>query len=335
METSGNKRAVIVGIFVSIGIIILLVGIFTLSGQKKTFVSALTLNAEFDDIGGLQKGNNVWFSGVKVGVVKNVSFAPNGKVKVTVSVEEKVRAFIRKNSQIKLGSDGLIGNKIIVITGGTPDSPEVKDGDVLTVKTAVGMDEMMGTLQDNNKNLVSITDNFKVISHRLAEGEGTIGALLKDSTLYLQLKYTLEKFKTSAANTEKMTAGISSYIAQLDNPGTFSHELVTDTTIMANLKDAVAQIKQSTGSVNAITDNLKTATASFNEKLDSKDNAAGVILNDEATAAELKMLIHNLQTGSAKLDENMKALQSNFLFRGYFRKKEKRERKEAEKATQK
>jgi len=329
MEATRNKRAVIVGIFIVVGLLILVATILTLTGQKKTFVSALTLRAEFDDVGGLQKGNNVWYSGVKVGVVKNVTFGENGKVLVSVSVEEKVRDFIRQDAYAKIGTDGLIGNKIVVIYGGTPQAPEVKDGDMLQVRKAVSTDDMMATLQDNNQNLVGITENLKVITGRLAAGEGTLGAMLKDSSLYLQLNNTLAHFRASAANAEKLTNGLSNYIAMLDKPGTFTHDLIRDTAIMKNIDEATAQLREATTSASDITENLKLATASLNEKLNSRNSPAGVLLNDEATAQEIKELMKNLNAGSAKLDENMEALQHNFLFRGFFRKKAKREKKEA------
>lgn len=332
MSAPKNKRAVIVGIFISLGILILLVTVMTLSGQKKSFVSAISLRSSFDDVGGLQKGNNVWYAGVKIGVVKEVEFAADGSVQVVLNVEERVAPFIKKDAFVKVGSDGLIGNKIMVIYGGTAASPPVADGDILQVKKAISTDEMMATLQDNNKNLLAITDNFKTISGRLANGEGTMGALLKDSSLYVHLQRTMERFQASAANTEELTSGIAQYVAQLEKPGTFSHEFVNDTTMMHNLKAAAGEIKAASVAVSATTGNLKQATESFNQKLNSPNNAAGVLLNDPATANELKLLIQNLESGSAKLDENMEALQHNFLFRGYFRKKAKREEKEKEAA---
>ena len=77
MEAKKNKRAVMVGLFVAIGIIIFLAGIFTLGGQQKAFVRTVSVTAVFDDVSGLQQGNNVWFSGVKVGTVKRLNFTIN------------------------------------------------------------------------------------------------------------------------------------------------------------------------------------------------------------------------------------------------------------------
>ena len=78
-NTEKNKRSVIVGLFVTIGILILLVGVFTLGGQKKTFVPSINILAVFDNVNGLQKGDNVWFSGVKVFTYYNQNLLLNNK----------------------------------------------------------------------------------------------------------------------------------------------------------------------------------------------------------------------------------------------------------------
>ncbi len=91
-----NKRSVFVGVFVFIGLAILVVGILTLGGQQKKFVKAIHLKAVFDDIGGLQTGNNIWFSGVKIGTVRKINFYGDSQVEMEMNVEEAVWDLIRK-----------------------------------------------------------------------------------------------------------------------------------------------------------------------------------------------------------------------------------------------
>src|SRR5690606_31072305 len=163
-----NKKTVIVGIFVLIGIIILVAGIMTLGNQQKTFVKSFSLKAVFDDIGGLQTGNNVWYSGVKIGTVRKINFYGDSQVEIEMNVDSEVQDFIRKNSKATISSDGLIGNKIIVIYGGTSQSPRVENEDRLEAVMPLDTDEMMETLQENNNNLVSITNDLKVLTGKIA-----------------------------------------------------------------------------------------------------------------------------------------------------------------------
>jgi phospholipid/cholesterol/gamma-HCH transport system substrate-binding protein len=331
MNTERNKRNIIVGLFVTIGLLILIVGIFTLGGQQKAFVPHLAVKAVFNDVNGLQKGDNVWFSGVKVGTVKAVDFYGTSQVQVTMHIEKKAQEFIRKDAKAKVGAEGLIGNKIVVIYGGTERGGAITGNEMLQVDKAMTTDDMLATLQRNNENLVAITSDFRTISSRLVHGEGTAGALLTDMTLFNSLQNTAANLQKAARNSEELSSRIADFTARLKTPGTLANGLVSDTTIMSNLKVAVQQINDAADEASSFTSNLKTASYQLN----TNDNALGLLLNDAQTAGQVKSIIENLNAGSRKLDENLEALQHNFLFRGFFRKKAKREAKEAQnKVTQ-
>src|SRR5688500_15084950 len=168
MKQSNNKRAVIVGIFIFLGLAILIAGVLTLGGQQNTFQKKITVKAIFDDVGGLQTGNNVWFSGVKIGTVKKMTFNGSSQVEVIMNIEKKAQQYVRKNAKAKISSEGFIGNKLVVIYGGSMQAQPVEEEDVLGVEKGLSTDEMMATFQENNKNLLDITSNFKLISKRVA-----------------------------------------------------------------------------------------------------------------------------------------------------------------------
>ncbi|MFT3826042.1 MAG: MlaD family protein [Chitinophagaceae bacterium] len=329
MEAEKSKRAVIVGIFVAVGILIFLVAVFTLGGQQKTFVKAIELTAVFDDVSGLQQGNNVWFSGVKIGTVRKIEFVSGAQVKVTLHVEKKAQEFIRKDAKAKISTDGLIGNKIIIIYGGTQAAGSIEGGELLAVEKALSTDDMMATLQENNLNLIEITRDFKTISKKLAAGEGTLGKLLKDPSLFNELQHTIGTLQVAARNSNKLTENIADYTSKLHSPGTLANDLVSDTVIIPNLKRATEQLNLASANALALADNLKDATSD----LDNTATPAGMVLHDEKTANELRAIIHNLNSSSVKLDENLEALQHNFLLRGFFKKREKAAAKAAKDST--
>lgn len=333
MKSTKNTRAVTVGIFIFIGLAIFVVGILTLGGQHKTFANLLSLRASFDDVNGLQTGNNIWFSGVKVGVVKKIAFDESGKVMVDMSLDEQAQKYVHRDALAKIGTDGLIGNKIIVIYGGTPQTPSVKDGDTLRVEKIQGMDEMMNTLQSNNKNLLDITNDFKTVSSRLANGEGSIGKLLKDETLANQLTAVMNGLKTTSDNANRLTNNLANYTARLQAKGSLTNDLVTDTVVFSRLRSSMAQLEQVSRSANDMMNNLKATTQQINSNLNSNTSPAGVLLHDEEAAASLKATLQNLQTSTQKLDENMEAMQHNFLFRGYFKKQAKEKEKQEKEAS--
>lgn len=335
MKDKSTKRTVIVGIFILLGLLIFATGVLLLGGQKKTFMRSVRVSALFHDIGGLSKGDNVWYSGVKVGTIKNISFLRHNQISVEMDIDKNSRDYIHKDVKARVSSDGLVGNKIIALSGGSANIPAIEDGDTITVETAISTDEIMNTLQVNNKSLVEITGNLKVITKKIMDGEGTVGKLLTDDAIYNNLEGTLATLRKTAANTQRLTEGLADYSARLKTEGTLANDLVTDTVVFANLRSTVTQLSAVAGHADSVMQNLREATTGLQQGLSSPSTPAGVILNDEKTAESLKRTILNLETSTEKLDENMEALQHNFLLRGFFRKKAKREKKEAEQqATQ-
>lgn len=166
MNETSNKRTVVYGIFVVIGIVFLIAGVLFIGSLHKTFESKMTIVSVFEDVNGLQKGDNVWLSGVAIGTVSELRFNGISQVEVSIKIDKTVRPFIRKDARIKLGSNGLIGNKILVIYGGTKTQPEIRDGDTLYMEKSFSTEDMMITLQENNKNILAITTDFKAISKK-------------------------------------------------------------------------------------------------------------------------------------------------------------------------
>ena len=318
-----NKRSVIVGVFVFLALAIFVLGVMTLGGQKSLFNRGATISAVFNEVNGLQPGNNVWYAGVKVGTVQDISFQPDGKVKVEMNIEKDHQAIIKKDAKAKVGADGFIGNKLVILSGGSANAPVVDDGHTLAVEYAAGMDQMMVTLQENNKNLLAITSNFKTLSDGMVNGKGTVGKLLNDDRLFNDLQQSIATIKVATANAQQMVAGVSNYTNKLTTKGSLANDLVTDTVIFSRLRSTVKEIDALSGKANDVMQSLNSASASIQQKLNDNTSPVGVLLNDKQMAEEIKATIRNLQAGSQKLDENMEALQHNFLLRGFFKNKNK------------
>jgi phospholipid/cholesterol/gamma-HCH transport system substrate-binding protein len=329
MQKNGNRRQVTVGIFIFLGLVIFVLGVFTLGGQKKTFTKSISLNMVFDDIQGLKAGNNVWFSGVKIGTIKKIQFYGTSQVQVFINIDEEAHKYIHKDATASISSDGLIGNKIIVLTGGSTKLPFIEDGDQLTVSTALSTDEIMKTFQVNNKNLVDITNDFKTLSKSLVDGKGTAGALLSDEEIANNFKAIVANLKTTTVAANKMSVELNEFTRKMNTEGGLADKLMTDTAVFAQLERAVNELQRTAQSAAVMTENLNTASG----KLNQKDNAVGLLLNDPATAGQVKSIMSNLETSSTKLDENLEALQSNFLLRGFFKKRAKEEAKLKEQAA--
>lgn len=316
MKESSNRRAVFVGLFVFTGLIFLLAGILMVGNLHETFKNKMEVVSLFDDVGGLKKGNNVWLSGLKIGTVNSMDYYGKSQVQVSMMIDTKAQKYIRKDAKVKISSDGFIGNKILVIYGGTEMSAEVQEGDTLAVEKTFTSEDMINTLQENNKNLLAITTDFKAISKKIADGEGTIGKLLNDNSLYANIAAATESLKSASAKARELTNSLAAFSSGLNKKGTLANELTTDTLVFNSVKASVIKLKQIADTATAFITNLKQAGS-------NRNTSVGVMLHDEESGARLKETIKNLESSSKKLDEDLEAVQHNFLLRGYFKKKAK------------
>jgi len=314
-----NKKAIKVGIFIFIGLLIFIIGVFTLGSQKKAFTDSFSVNVVFDDIQGLKTGNNVWFSGVKIGTIKKIQFFGTSQVQVFMNLEEEAHKYIHKDAKALISSDGLIGNKIVVITGGNPKFPFVEEGDRLQVDPTLSTDDIMKTLQANNKNLITITNNLKSITDNMIKGKGTIGMLLTDSGMAIKIKSAVNNLEATTLNANKLTYEFAQFGTKLNAKGGLTDKLLTDTSVFPKLQRSATSFQASAKSAATLTNNLN----SVSEKLKDSNSPLGILLSDKVSGNNLRTTLVNLKTSSKKLDENMEALQHNFLLRGFFKKKAK------------
>ena len=89
------------------------------------FTSGFRIYSKFNDVKGLLVGNNIWFSGINIGTVKELIIVNDNTVKVVINIKEEARKLLKINTRAPIGTDGLFGNKIIILTNSTKDSETV------------------------------------------------------------------------------------------------------------------------------------------------------------------------------------------------------------------
>jgi len=322
-----NKRAVSVGVFVLLGLIFLIAGVLMIGDLHETFKKKMQVISQFNDVNGLQTGNSIWFSGVKIGTVNRIDLYGESQVVVGLKIDINAQQFIRKDALVKISTDGLIGNKILVIYGGTSKFGEVQEGDTLAVENTFSTEDMINTLQKNNENILAITTDFmaistdiKSVSKKLTTNEGTIGKLLNDDDLYRNINTAAATLKNASAKAQELTGSLATFSAGLNKEGSLANDIVTDTVIYNSIKNSVLQLQE-------IADTAALFVANLKEAASNPRSSIGVLLHDEKTGAHLKETLKNLESGSKKLDEDLEAVQHSFLLRGFFKKKAKAAKK--------
>jgi phospholipid/cholesterol/gamma-HCH transport system substrate-binding protein len=316
MNETTHKRSVLVGLFVLTGLAIVVAGVLLLNNLNKTLQRRIKIYAYIDDVSGLQKGNFIWLSGVRIGTVSSLHLRGAAGVEVVMDIDSKVKQFIRKDSKVKLGLDSFIGNRILIIFGGTAKDSSVVEGDTLRFEKTLSTDDLIGTLQQNNENLKAITGDFKKISAKLAEGEGSIGKLLNDDSFYTNINSAAASLQSASAKAQQVLNTFADFSAGLEKEGTLAHELTSDTTVFSSVKASILKISQIADTATLLINNLKEAES-------NPKTSVGALLHDENTGTDLKETIKNLEKSTDKLNEDLEALQHSFLLKHYFRQKEK------------
>lgn len=319
MSVINVSKRMAVGGFITIGVAILIAAVFVVGGQHKAFDRSIQLHILFDNVQGLAPGNNIWLSGIKVGTVHSIAFAGNSQVAVTLSVDKKAQPHIRKDSKCRISTDGLIGNKIVVIDGGSDASPAVENNDSLLTEHIAGTGELMSTLEKSNSNLLAITDNIKTISKRLTESQGTLGQLINDPAIALRLKGSLDNLRNATAGSEAVVANLREFSEQLRQPGGLANQLASDTTVFSHLRGAVTRLDEAAAQVHVFAGSLQTAGAGLNDK----NAPIGMLLHDADAADNLQRTLKNLRVSSQELSDDLEAIQHSWLLRGFFKKKDK------------
>jgi phospholipid/cholesterol/gamma-HCH transport system substrate-binding protein len=213
METHTQKFKVRLGLFVAVGLAIFVLAIFIIGKQKNLFNPIFTVSSRFNSVSGLQVGNNVRFSGINVGTVDNIIIINDSTVKVIMVIRKDVKQFIKSDCKAAIGSEGLIGDKLIIITQGSTDAPLVREGQQLESEEPIEMDAIMASLKVT-------ADNAAVISYQLAEimikvnsGTGTLGRLIRDSTIAGNLNQTMVNLRNSSKGLdENMNAAKENFL---------------------------------------------------------------------------------------------------------------------------
>jgi phospholipid/cholesterol/gamma-HCH transport system substrate-binding protein len=210
-KASGNK--IRLGILISCGLVLFIAAIYFVGQRQQMFSSTFQVSGIFKDISGLQVGNNVRFSGINVGIVQNIKQITDSTVQVDMLIEEDTKKFIKKNAKALIGTDGLMGNKVVSITPGTTGQPTIADKDFIETVKPVSIDDIMLNVKLSSENAVDITDNLSIMSESIVEGKGVIGKLFMDSALGENLDKALLNIQQGAGGfKQNMDAASHSFL---------------------------------------------------------------------------------------------------------------------------
>jgi phospholipid/cholesterol/gamma-HCH transport system substrate-binding protein len=311
-DASKNIR---LGTFVLAGTVFLIVTLYLIGNNHNLFGNTFRISAEFYNVNGLMPGNNVRFSGIDVGTVESVDIVSDSSVMVVMIIEQDIRKFVRKNAVASIGTDGLMGNKIVNINSSNEPSDQIEEGDVLETMRPIEQDEMIRTLNATNENMQVITSNLRTITDRI-NSKNSLWSLLMDTVVAENVKASIVNIRIASNQSAILTGNLTSITSDIRNGKGTLGALITDTTIAGDLKQIIVKFENINDSVAVISGNVSEIV---NGIKDGK-GSIGVLLNDTTLVHNLNQGITNINTGSVLLNEDLKAVRESWPFRRYFRK---------------
>jgi phospholipid/cholesterol/gamma-HCH transport system substrate-binding protein len=198
MDTHTSKFKIWLGLFIAGGLALFVIAIFIIGKQKNLFNPVFKLTTTFYNVSGLQVGNNIRFSGINVGTVDNIKIINDSTVRVDMLIKKEVQRFIKTDCEAGIGSAGLIGDRLLVITQGSNEAPVVKDGQRIGSKEPVETDAIMASLRVTAANAEIVSDQLAEIMVKVNSGKGTIGRLIQDTAIAENLSQTMMNIKKSS-----------------------------------------------------------------------------------------------------------------------------------------
>jgi len=198
MKTKKEKFKIRLGLFVIGGFALFVMAVFIIGRQRNLFDPVFHLSTTFYNVSGLQAGNNVRFSGINVGIVDHILIINDSTVHVDMLVKESVRQFIKTDSKVAIGSEGLIGDRLLLISQGGAQSLSVQKGDELLSSEPVETDAIIESLEVTALNVEIISVQMAEIMVNINSGKGTLGRLIQDTTIADNLSRTMQNLESGS-----------------------------------------------------------------------------------------------------------------------------------------
>ncbi|WP_339903452.1 MlaD family protein [uncultured Cyclobacterium sp.] len=313
-----------VGLFVVIGTVLLIAILYSIGKRQHIFSRNIQLYAVFDNVNGLQTGNNVRYSGIDVGTVSKIVMLDERNIVLQLMVEDKISRFIKEDAIAFIGSDGLVGSMVVnIVPGKMQNAKAIISGDTIQTYSKVGTDDMLSTLNTTNENAALLTSDLLKITNKILEGKGTLGTLLSDTLLAQDIRRSIIELKKTTQSTSALVTTINAIVEKVNYGESAAAVLLSDTASTNQLKIVFDNLEKSSQDIKSVSQNLE----KYIKEISAGEGTINHLIQDKAMAGQLDSTMINVKEAAEKLNENMEALRQNFLFRRYFKKQEREKKK--------
>jgi phospholipid/cholesterol/gamma-HCH transport system substrate-binding protein len=201
------------GMFVTVGLLLFIMAIYFIGKQKNLFGSTFNITSQFKTVSGLEVGNNVRFSGINIGTVEEIRLINDSSVVVSMVIKDDVREFTKTDARASIGSDGLMGDKVLTISPGVKSQKVIENGGAIASINGIEMQDLMKSVKKSVDNAAVITDELAIFSHSMNNGNGALARLVRDDKMASSVSNTLNNLESGTKGfSENMEAAKSNFL---------------------------------------------------------------------------------------------------------------------------
>lgn len=263
MKTSPSQK-IKIGVFTIVGILLLVAAIFIIGKRQNLFGDTYNIYGTFKNVGGLQVGNNIRFAGINVGTVQGIEIVNDTTVRVDMIMQKRVQPFVKTDAMAAIGSDGLMGDKLITIAPGSPGNPQLADGGKINSVNPVDYDKIIARVMKITENAEMITSSLSGIVGQVSHGKGSIGRLLYSDTLARNLEGTVRTATSTLSSIKQTSDGVN------ENMKAVKHNFLLRGYFKKKDKEKAKKEQEQKDKANAATGTDKTSNDKDAPKTDKK-----------------------------------------------------------------
>ncbi|MEO6304447.1 MAG: hypothetical protein ABIP51_14875, partial [Bacteroidia bacterium] len=234
---------------------------------------------------------------------------------VVMMIEKNIRQHIRKNALASVGTDGLMGNKLVNINSGVGISENISEDDELQTLKPIEMDEMVRTLNSTNENMKVISSNLRNITDKI-NSKNSLWSLLMDTVVSENVKSAIVNLKLMSNNGVLITGDLKYFTEGIKQGKGSLGALITDTVLSSHLTQTIIKFEKLGDTVAVLSGDISTIV----NRLKERKGSIGILLNDTTLIHDLNKSIRTIEKGAGNFDENMDAIKLSWPFKKYFRK---------------
>ncbi|MFZ1703614.1 MAG: MlaD family protein [Saprospiraceae bacterium] len=331
MDKSTTQK-IKLGIFVLTGVLVFITAVYFIGAKRSLFGNTSNIYAIFNNTNGLRLGNNVRFSGINVGTVKEIQMKTDTVIILQLVIENDILKHIKSGAKAVITADGLVGNMVVNILPDHKSSRAIQAGDTLQSYSRIRTDDMLNTLSETNENAALLTVDLLKITKEIIHGKGPIAAILRDSSITKDIKSLLNNIQRTSNESVKTVEKLNMLIESLDKDNNVIGA-IRDPEVAIQVKKIISNVQNSSADLNKLMANLDKTISTFDQtvlNIKDGDGLVNYLSNDATLVKQVDQTMNNLDStvlqlnmAGIKLNESLEAVKHHWLLRSYFRKLEK------------